>query len=545
MVYDDYKYYLYLYNTDEIDSDWKDFIPLELQQGSNFTQQRLSLVIFVVADSNIYSVIGGSAYQIIVPYIDHSFGLNMYARIMKPDQDELFSMKSRKITGNKAASSEQFRGSFRIINFARFGKIPKEIHIKLSQEITDLHFGFLKTIETERLQVSVAKGFKIKRDIDFTQLHRIIGELQVISELAPSEQLSSYQEIVDKEFIGQELYPRLINAIWNDIEFIGRDRQNLHGRFEFDFCNPNNIEEFYEADEYSLREKTENGGYATFETLTDRTSIYDAILVRAAGMYGNNFVNFRAYIQGLRVVAYKNGKKKAASTFLFHISSEFSVNGQPYFLVDTKWYLLRPTFLTDLRSGAEHVLRTNSAPSSLLIHPWNKSNIRTEREYNQQYSGLTGYLVLDTIIVDGLELCDIICIREDATYLVHVKYGFDSKIRELSNQILISARRLKDTLGTGDTVYFEKIYAQLHTKGLVPNGLSILNFIELFKQKIVYVLAFTSQLPVDLEVRTNIDSYSSNIARFSLVQCASEMRSDYYELVTCQIRRTNDTYNND
>ena len=60
-------------------------------------------------------------------------------------------------------------------------------------------------------------------------------------------------------------------------------------------------------------------------------------------------------------------------------------------------------------------------------------------------------------LADGLELCDIMYYDDNNLYLIHVKYGFQSKIRELTNQITISARRLRETLGTKDKLILEFI----------------------------------------------------------------------------------------
>jgi len=50
-------------------------------------------------------------------------------------------------------------------------------------------------------------------------------------------------------------------------------------------------------------------------------------------------------------------------------------------------------------------------------------------------------------------------------------------------------------------------------------------------------MAFTSHLKTDYLVQKNISKFSSNIARFELIQCSSEMRAYYYDMLTYQIRR--------
>lgn len=78
---------------------------------------------------------------------------------------------------------------------------------------------------------------------------------------------------------------------------------------------------------------------------------------------------------------------------------------------------------------------------------------------------------------------------------------------------------------------------RLFKKGRNINDLSESEFLELFKKKIVFVMAFTSHLKDDILIEDNIEEFDSNIAKFSLVQCSSEIRSNYFDLLNCQIRR--------
>ncbi|MBL7936311.1 MAG: hypothetical protein JNM51_10950 [Bacteroidia bacterium] len=482
-------------------------------------------------------MIGGSAYQIIVPFIDHSFGLDTYSRIIKPE-DELASIKSRGITGARAGISEQFRDKYKIINFAKFGKITKEIHLRLSQETTDEYFSFLKRNKKDRIQIFVGKGFKIKKDLDFDYLHRIITELGHILELAISEEhLSSYKEINDVDLIETKLKPQLIYKIYEDSEYSNKQVSSTKKRFEFDFCNPNNIEKFYEADEYKLKEKGEAGGYEVFATVIDRNDIYQTVLSRAVLKSGTDFFAFRAYIQGVRITCQQNKKQTIGSSFLFHFTTEFNIDDKPVFLVDTKWYHLKDSFVTDLKLDTKKVLESYPAPSNILHIPWNKDIINTEKEYNLQYNKKKNYIVIDTIIVDGIELCDILYYDDTNLYLIHVKYGFNSKMRELSNQITISARRLNEIRGKNDEM-LEKIYGQLIEKKHDIDNLTLEDFQKLFSKKITYVLGFTSHLKDDLKVQENIDKFESNIARFSLIQCSIDIKTNYFDMLTHQISRS-------
>jgi hypothetical protein len=136
---------------------------------------------------------------------------------------------------------------------------------------------------------------------------------------------------------------------------------------------------------------------------------------------------------------------------------------------------------------------------------------------------------LDRVIIDSIELADVIYIQDDIIYLCHVKYGFSTEMRELYSQIISSARRLKNDLKDESNQYLRAIYAQLATNGRAV-GLTDEQFIQLFKnRKIKYVMSITSHL-ANRSVITDIERYSSNIAKLSLIQCFTEMRTEYYDM---------------
>ncbi|RZK56857.1 MAG: hypothetical protein EOO87_04375 [Pedobacter sp.] len=154
-VIGEFTYYLYVFEHKERASNWEDFLPPELTQQNNFSQKLLSLVLFIQTEQNLLTVVGGSAFRIVLPYLDESYGLNTYSHIMERDRDELMSIRSRGITGNRIGMKEQFRKEFRIIDFIKFGKVPIEIMVKLAFNTGNDHFSFLKEKNNERINIEV------------------------------------------------------------------------------------------------------------------------------------------------------------------------------------------------------------------------------------------------------------------------------------------------------------------------------------------------------------------------------------------------------
>ena len=532
-------YYLHLTNSDEQVSDWIEFLPEPLTKDKDFVQQKISLLLFIESEDELYVVVGGNAWQMIIGFVDESFGINTYERILQPNADELTSIQSRGITGQRVGMREQFRDDYRLINYIKFGKLPQELDVKLAAVTGNLHFRFLKTKSNERIKITAGKAIKFNKEVDFEKLHQIIQEFGQIKQLEPSDYLSSYKEITNQEYISKNLYKLLIDKLYNNIPVIEGRSTDPNDQFDFDFCHPSQIDNFYKSEKFVLRELTPAKGHAPFATVEDRSDIYKTVILRALDkMESYNKFDFQVYLQGVRVSGYRGDKQICTAPFLYYISAEFSDSGHAVFRIDNKWYNLKSSFIEDLKINTQHVFREFKAPPGILKHPWDKALIRTEGDYNLLYQGHPNYIVMDTVIVDALELCDILYYDDNNTYLVHVKYGFGSKMRELTNQILLSAKRLTEARGTPGLPYIEQLFEALLQKGYSVNGLSLNEFRGLFFRKISYVLATASHLRDDLVIEDNIEAYTSNIARFSVTQCSSEMRTSYFDMLIHQIVRT-------
>ncbi|QEM12596.1 DUF6119 family protein [Mucilaginibacter rubeus] len=534
---DNVNYYLYTYNTDEIASDWVKFLPKELTGNKDFIQKKLSLTLFIETEFDLFVIVGGNAFKMVVSFIDHSFGLNYYDRIIEPDKDELTSIRTRGMTGQRIGMNEQFRNEYRIVNFTRFGKLPKEIHVKLCRETTNTHFPYLKRKVSDRVQITVGAGFKVSRPVDFETLHKLVIEMSIIKGIEPSDYLSSFVEIKDENVL-KDCRWMLVRKIYDNLAFLYENGHDPRDRFDFDFCNPNKIDKYYEADTYQLKEKTEGGGFKIFDTIADREDVFKRVMDRAMELeLTSNIYDFNKYIWGVHITAVKGEKGIANSGFIFHFSAEFSMDGKAIFLIDTKWYILKDQFIKDMVANATHILKTYAAPATIFKYSWDRNTTPREKDYNLKYDGLPGYIVMDTVIVDGIELCDFVFYNEQTIYLVHVKAGFSSPMRELANQITISARRLREALNTDENPFLDRLYQRLLDKGFYLNDLDLTGFKALFKKTINYVLAVNSTLSEDLLIEENMNRYDSNIARFSLIQCSNEMNTSYYPLLTYQIPR--------
>lgn len=538
---DNITYYLYLHSDSDKLSDWAMFLPSELKSDMEaFYQTKISLILFMETEHVLYAVVGGTAYQVIVNFIDHQFGLSMYDRIISLEHDEAISTKSRGITGQRVGMSEQFRDQYKMINYLQFGKIPKDLHIKLYKKTAYEHFNFLMEEVSERLTISVGKAFRINRTVTFDDLHNIIGEMGIILGLAPKELLSSYIQEKDDTII-HELQLELNRRIFNNIPVVLRTSTNQEDQFEFDFCSPNNNEAFYDADFYELKEKGEDN-LELFDTVVDKYDIYNAVIKRAYAVCGNDQTQILFYLRGVRVHCYKGTKCTTRSQFLLHLNTEISYKGESVFLIDTGWYRLKDAFIHSLNTQTELIFKNAKLQVGILDEIWrlkpNTNKLIDEGVYNRLYEGKPNYIIMDTLTPEGVEICDILYIKDAELYLIHVKHSFTARVRELTNQIQISARRVTEAVVAKNKAFFEKAYESLIKSRRSVNNCTKEQFVNLFfENKIIYVFATASQFPDNPPLDTHLSRYQSNIAKFSLTTCSSEVRTGYSDLLVFQIDR--------
>lgn len=107
-------------------------------------------------------------------------------------------------------------------------------------------------------------------------------------------------------------------------------------------------------------------------------------------------------------------------------------------------------------------------------------------------------------------------------------------MRDLYNQVILSSRRLAESIKSKDKIYLKKTFTSLLNKNDRSPSLKYDEFLKLFEKKINYIMAF-SNTNSDSLIEDNVKNVKSSIAKFSIIQSSSEMRSNYYELFFAQI----------
>jgi len=521
-------YIMYVFNEVERESNWKYFLPTEITSGHSFNIQSTSFVLFALIENNIYALIGGRGIAVIKRYINHTFGLDLYEKIADPENDIVYSLNSRGITGNLSSQQETFRNEQKLQDALTLAKIPNKLYLILRQDLKDTFFDFLDFNSNDNVYIEISNSFSIKWKISFEQTSMLINTIHDIYKTPTTTYLSRFVRIRNKNLIDKNLTNLLFEKILTDTRrFVSTNNTT---NFDFDFVHPDKLIPFYECDEYKVFLKgARNPLYVT----KDHSTIYHATLKY---LYDTINImdewNFRTVVSGIRVRGFIGNKKKTEAMFINHISCEVEFGKKPYFLLDTHWFKIQGNFIEILNNQCSSMFKTNSINPNPLTVKWQTKNM-DEGVYNLQYLNKNGFLVLDKMLGNYIELCDLLYETDDTIYLIHVKDGFDAKIRDLTNQISVSANRLWHDLKT-DLSFVDQVFNRYHKSKNMISPITKEQFRSKFKKDIVYVLAFCSKNP-NKKVIDNINFFKSNIAKFSIIQSIREMQTNSYPLVIAEI----------
>ncbi|NBB27824.1 DUF6119 family protein [Cellulophaga sp. BC115SP] len=517
------KYNLYSFTEGEKSSVWTNYFPKSLSKENDFVTKSTSFVLFCIVEENIFCVIGGKGISVIKRYLNPTFGLDIYERIANPMTDTVQEMESRGISGKLTSEQVIYRTEQRLQDILSIGRLLKRVSITLSQEILDSIFDFLDFDDLENKSVEIGSAFSLKTKLTFQQLHILLEKLNEISKFENRTSISRFERIRDEPFINQTLIPTLLGKLRDEAVNLSNPQGRYSLPFDIDFLHPNKLNKFYECETYKLFFKGKQNGF--YET-SNRFNLFKEGL---KGIYEqvspSDPFSFNSILLGVRVKGYKNGELLTDAPFISHLTCELTLMKTSYFKIDNLWYIVKGDFINSISSTCIELISRDLVSPNPLELEWNRTT-QNEGDYNLSYENLKNYFVFDKVIFQNIELCDILYVSNNTLYVIHVKEGFDAKIRDLTNQISISSRRLWNDLKS-DKSYLKGIYDRYNDMKRNHKNISWIDFEMLFTTKeIRYVLAFTSSFK-GKSFFENYEIHKSNIAKFSIINIISEQSESY------------------
>lgn len=518
----DFEFYTYCFNQPKTQNYWKLFLPDELVENQNFEIVEFSFVLFILHKNNIYCSVGGSGFNVIQGFIDTNFGIDFYQHFAKPEEDILLKVSTRGVASNISEKDNTYTYDQRISESLEYSEIPKKLKILVREELKN---GIFKKYDLDKVKAIMEIGsyFALKKKLNFEELKELIKDIHTIrSDKSNYVQLTLFSKVDDGSLI-TELDNGLKEELANDVQ-LHNSPQELYKIKEgiIEVINPKKLEKFYECDKFKVRFL--KSWSKNDRIVSDKEDLYfectEHIFNSLKKISDKSEIKSKLF--DLNVVGVIGERDSTFGHFYSHIVCERTYQSKKYFRIDAKWYYLENKFLERINKDAINTYKQNEL-SEISLNEWLKD--WDEDTYNKSHTK-SNYLVLDKILEDNIELCDILVHKNDTLYFVHVKNGFTTQMRNLYIQVILSAKRLNnDLFNNVGSSYFTKTIKKynsinktkidakdLHQK-IIDNEL-----------KIVFVMAYNNysyvgNLPID-----KIELSDSNIAKYSLVQTVREMR---------------------
>lgn len=518
---ENFSYILYSYREEEKDSAWKDFFATELIADHDFKKSYFSFVLFIVTGVNIYAVIGGSGIRVITRYLNERFGIDLYEKFGNPVEDKLISYTVRGIAGVSTQKSETLNTLTSVNQSIDLVEIPTNLTIPISEVVLHTFFSYLD-IDTEINFLEIGSYFYIRKKISFDELHEVVKNIEIIESSNLINPISSFIKIKPSNQLNESLTDNLVNKINDEVNFVKNPLIfNVYEKFDLDLVHPKNIEAFVKCDEYFILEPSKKNPSLVIK---NRFEIFNS-MIRLIAEKDLNLFELKVFCRKVRICGYRNGIKKTEAPFLNHLTLELKLDKRNYFKIDNFWYEVNDNFINKINDLCVNTITENYLDKKFLNKVWTKG-VR-EDDYNNLYKSDKNFYVFDKVLPENIEICDLMYIdeKDKIVYFIHVKKGFDAKIRDLSNQIKIATERLFTAVNDNSEEYefLNTLIDKYNKVNEEPINLKfLLNILE--KYRIEFVFAYRSS-----KKRKTIEDFvmlsNSNIAKYSTVLCVRNVKN--------------------
>ena len=343
---------------------------------------------------------------------------------------------------------------------------------------------------------------------------KVVKELDLIMQRSANFDINDITKI-DKnknEKLIKELEKLVIDSLWNN-------RNNLVALDEaLDFIHKD-FENFLKASKFKFAKTYHENNETLFKTIISKfTDITKD--------------EFEKKLKSFSVVSLDEEETELTKETIYnHLVYEINHLTKSYFLINGTYYEITSNFKNSLNESCKNFITENY--DNGLNKAWD--NTDTEGVYNLLYKGENSTIVLDTITPENIESCDILKYDDNFVYLYHVKKGFNGSMRDLTNQVFISANRILEDINTSKT-YLKSIYRKMQLTDNYKNQVqNEAEFLSIFNgKKLCFVIAIKDSGATGRSIQ-NIQSFSSNIAKFALNELINNMNNLGVKLKITQI----------
>lgn len=494
------------YTPDERMATWEAYLPPHLTHTHHFETLSNFLYGFILVKQSVFCFIGGQAkLSTISKFIDPIFGTRFLSQVLGED-DRILELRARSLSGNLANIGELYKESIPLVQAQQLNMVTTDLKVDVSAVTRDSIFPYFDD-RPRVLRIDASNSIKLSYALTFAELLEVAATYERIYS-QQSKSTFDFLTVVSDQRERHRLDGNLLRVIYES-------SQKAIVKMNITVLNPKRAVQFLQAEQYrlhSIKLDVDLKIPSKNLILVHAYRIAESKMLRATDYHG-----FRAAFLSLKLDSIVGDKRVTTDTLYRHLDTELKRTNRfgaytPMYHIGGVWYSATSVHSKVLLAQCQSILDTFAFTGKLSMLNWPTG--MTEGDYNLLYEKRPDILVFDKALSRSVELCDLLLIEDKTIFLIHVKAGFDAKMRDLTLQIQHSQQMLLMDSGEKDVSFVLKAFALVKEK----HGMTDLQFMDLFKNKAIkYVAAFCSKSK-QRTARKAVAETNSNVARLSLYQ---------------------------
>lgn len=400
-----------------------------------------SHILFVYNKDNIFAFCSGAGWQVVSPFVDSLFGLQILSRLIPENVAAISSVKFRGYSGTVSGQETNFRKKARASEIIEFGQLFKDMSGSIGKETIKDALGIELTANRKTVGADFKNSFKLKKRLTLAEFSSLLQKITSLLEVEPYFSiedwlgLSPLGKTQKDKLLAKELFDKVFTLILNK----AKDDSVQADAF---ICNPqlslymaaNNYRLSYGKCEYECDEIFDVNSLVPFVNqlrikLSGEENADEKIIKVMSESALESFVDGETYPNT------SDKLKKCIQICILH-------KGKNYILVDGDWYVVYEGLEQKLNRELPGIIRGRI--SKILLPSWEKRlsedkylDVLTSSPYN--HAKLHRKRPLDNI-----ELCDTMFLNGKTLVLCHFKAGFNNSMRVLTSQVRSSVELIID-----------------------------------------------------------------------------------------------------
>jgi uncharacterized protein (TIGR04141 family) len=502
-----------------------------------FNCRAVDAIIFFDTGESLFAVTSGSAYYILENYADYSFPFEVARRLMA---NRFKAADVRQITGSTTSRMEIYRRGQSISNSEALGKVWKRLVGRLNSSLLEEGSYLAELIDPSRPPtIEVKSSLVLKKSLSLEQLAKLVKDLEYLPEVNEEQRrefsfLDNLYQVNIKTLV-DELNDCLIENL--RMLVIDPDRG-----IDLDLCDPEDVSRYYGGNRYKFRYWPMDG------EPPELINVVNIIQQKFANDEINDSKKFLEKIAASTIrynVDVDAESPTISKPLLKFLHGQIEYDGGIYFHLDKIWYQVRGDFLEKLNRDFIDEVFHEMSPILLSEGPeflgWKKGD--DEDAFNISQAKKEGFYYGDKIFAvtdrGKVELFDLLYVDHEnrQTYVIHVKSGFDAKMRDACSQISMSAEIIEQDVRSQKSILRDYYISWKTQQPSWKKRASEAEFLRWFSSysRVYVVLASTNS---DFSAtRFERGEFKSHIARREILAVRNELRTYGYQFNLAHTRK--------